>query len=58
MLKLTLYETVQSLYEYHISGETETVTDFSDGNIGSLVVMSVVIKLPLHSINSIYVDEK
>ena len=34
VLKLASYETVQSLYEYHISGETEIETAFSAGDIG------------------------
>jgi hypothetical protein len=34
VLRLASYETVASLYEYHISGEM----DFSAGNIGSLMV--------------------
>ena len=50
--KLASYETVASLYEYHISGETE----FSAGDIGSLMVAFVVKKILLHAINSKAVD--
>ena len=47
VLKLASYKTVQSLYEYHISGETENETDFSAGDIGSLMVTSIMMKLRL-----------
>ena len=42
VINLAPYETVQSIYEYHISGETQNVADFSAGNIGSLMVMLVM----------------
>jgi hypothetical protein len=59
VLKLASHATVQSLYSYHISGdETETVNDFSAGDIGSLMVTFVMTKLRLHSINSRNVDAK
>jgi hypothetical protein len=48
VLKLASYETVASLYQYHLSGET----DFSAGDIGSLMVTFVMTKLRLHAINS------
>eukprot|EP00978_Attheya_sp_CCMP212_P036604 scaffold167459_cov70-Attheya_sp.AAC.8 len=50
VLKLASHETVQSLYEYHISGEA----DFSASDIGSRVMT----KLCLHAINSRPVDAK
>ena len=58
VLKLASYKTVQSLYEYHISGETETETDFSAGDIRSLMVTFIMMKLRLHAINSIAVNAK
>ena len=58
VLKLASYETVQSLYEYHISGETETETDLSAGDIRSLTVKFIMMKLRLHAINIIAVDSK
>eukprot|EP00978_Attheya_sp_CCMP212_P004720 scaffold10357_cov66-Attheya_sp.AAC.6 len=54
VLKLALHGTVQSLYDYHSisEDETDTVTDFSAGDIGSLMVTFVTTKLRLYSINS------
>ena len=58
VLKLALHNKVRSLYEYHISGDNESVTDFSAGEIGLLVVTFFMTKLCLKPVNSRDVDEK
>ena len=42
VLKLDSHDMVQSLYDYYIFGDTETVTDFSAGDIGLLMVTFVM----------------